>query len=256
LIGVAFCLGYRIYFVFCYHYFIIMNSRLNKSKQLQIDVYLDKAYIHPYFAVRFYIARFTGEYHPLFNIKGACPMFISDDVKENFPLFLVELYLQTQGDPSIKVSMYDVGETIGLDRTVSSRTAEELIGTGLAEIKTLNGGIGITADGADEAQKLGASLSGEGDKGHVLGNSAVLNQTDRQVVEEITTGLKSQVGEKNLDFNSLGELMADLKSVDAQLSSPNPKTAIIRECFQSIMAILQKANDVDSLTRIKSLLGE
>jgi len=183
-------------------------------------------------------------------------MFISDDVKENFPLFLVELYLQTQGDPSIKVSMYDVGETIGLDRTVSSRTAEELIGTGLAEIKTLNGGIGITADGADEAQKLGASLSGEGDKGHVLGNSAVLNETDRQVVEEITTGLKSQVGEKNLDFNSLGELMADLKSVDAQLSSPNPKTAIIRECFQSIMAILQKANDVDSLTRIKSLLGE
>ncbi len=87
-------------------------------------------------------------------------MFISDDVKENLPLFLVELYLETQGDPSIKVSMYDIGETLGLDRTVSSRTAEELIGTGLAEIKTLNGGIGITADGVDEAQKLGASPIG------------------------------------------------------------------------------------------------
>jgi hypothetical protein len=107
-------------------------------------------------------------------------MFISDDVKENFPLFLVELYLQTQGDPSIKVSMYDIGETIGLDRTVSSRTAEELIGTGLAEIKTLNGGIGITADGADEAEELGASISREGDTGHVLGNAAVLNETARK----------------------------------------------------------------------------
>jgi hypothetical protein len=183
-------------------------------------------------------------------------MFISDDVKENLPLFLVELYLQTQGDPSIKVSMYDIGETLKLDRTVSSRTAEELIGTGLAEIKTLNGGIGITSDGVDEAQKLGASLSGEGDTGHVLGNAPVLNETDRQVVEQITGGLKSQMGEKNLDFNSLGELMADLKSIDAQLSSPNPKTAVIRECFRSITGVLQKTNDTDSLSRVKSLLDE
>ena len=182
-------------------------------------------------------------------------MFISDDVKENLPLFLVELYLQTQGDPSIKVSMYDIGENLGLDRSASSRTAEELIGTGLAEIKTLNGGIGITADGADEAQELGASLSGQGDTGHVLGNAPVLNETDCQVVEQLTAGLKSQVGEKNLDFNSLGELMADLKSIDAQLSSPNPKTAIIRECLRSIRDIMQKAGDTD-LQRITILLGE
>ena len=183
-------------------------------------------------------------------------MFISDDVKENLPLFLVELYLQTQGDPSIKVSMYDIGDTLGMDRSASSRTAEELIGTGLAEIKTLNGGIGITADGADEAQKLGASLSGEGDTGHVLGNAPVLNETDRQAVEEITTGLKSQMGEKNLEFNSLGELMADLKSIDAQMSSPNPKTAVIRECFRSIRDVLKKADDTDGLPRVTTLLGE
>ena len=85
-------------------------------------------------------------------------MFIQDDIKENLPLFLVELYHRTLGDGSVKVSMFDIGESLGLDRKLTLRTAEELIGTGLVEIKTLSGGIGITADGVTEAQQLGASL--------------------------------------------------------------------------------------------------
>ncbi len=85
-------------------------------------------------------------------------MFIQDDIKENLPLFIVELYHRTLGDGSVKVSMFDIGESLGLDRKLTLRIAEELIGTGLAEIKTLSGGIGITADGVTEAQQLGASL--------------------------------------------------------------------------------------------------
>jgi hypothetical protein len=85
-------------------------------------------------------------------------MFIQDDIKESLPLFLVELYHRTQGDASVKVSMFDIGESLGLDRKLSLRTAEELIGTGLVEIKTLSGIIGITTDGVTEAQQLGAFL--------------------------------------------------------------------------------------------------
>jgi hypothetical protein len=85
-------------------------------------------------------------------------MFIQDDIKESLPLFLVELYHRTQGDASVRVSMFDIGESLGLDRKLSLRTAEELIGTGLAEIKTLSGIIGITTDGVTEAQQLGAFL--------------------------------------------------------------------------------------------------
>jgi hypothetical protein len=85
-------------------------------------------------------------------------MFIQDDIKESLPLFLVELYHRTQGDASVRVSMFDIGESLGLDRKLSLRTAEELIGTGLAEIKTLSGIIGITTDGVTEAQQLGSFL--------------------------------------------------------------------------------------------------
>jgi len=182
-------------------------------------------------------------------------MFSLDDVKEKSPLFLVELYVQTQGDPSTTVSWFDIGETMGLDREASTRLAENLFGTGLAEIKTLSGGIGITAAGVAEAQQLGASITRKGNPGLVLGNT-VLNEAACQAVERIVADLKSQIGEKRLDFDSLAELMADLKSIDAQMSSPNSKTAIIRECFRSIIGVLQKTGDTDSLIPLKTLLGD
>jgi hypothetical protein len=50
--------------------------------------------------------------------------------------------------------------------------------------------------------------------------------------------------------------MADLKTIDAQLSSPNPKTAIIRECFRSIVGLLQSMDNDDTLKSVKTLLGE
>jgi hypothetical protein len=183
-------------------------------------------------------------------------MFTLDDVKEKSSLFLVELYLQTQGDPSVTVSWFDIGETMGLDREASTRTAENLFGTGLAEIKTLSGGIGITADGVTEARQLGGSITSKGDPGLVLRNTPVLNEAACQAVEQIAADLKSHIGEKRLDFDSLAELMADLKSIDAQMSSPNSKTAIIRECFRSIMGVLQKTGDTDDLIPIKTLLGD
>ncbi len=183
-------------------------------------------------------------------------MFIQDDVKESLPPFLVELYHRTKGDYSIKVSMYDIGESLGLDRKLSLRTAEELIGTGLAEIKTLSGGIGITTDGVAEAQQLGASLEDNAGSDVSLQDDPVLDESIRQAVERVATDLKSQMGRLSLDFDSLAELMADLKSIDAQLSSPNPKTAIIRECFRSIFDVLPTADNADNLISVKTLLGE
>lgn len=183
-------------------------------------------------------------------------MFIQDDIKESLPLFIVELYHRTLGDGSVKVSMYDIGESLGLDRKLSLRTAEELIGTGLAEIKTLSGGIGITADGVTEAQQLGASLQDSAGSNISLQDVPVLDESGHQAVEQVVTKLKGQTNQYALDFDSLAELMADLKTIDAQLSSPNPKTAIIRECFRSIVGLLQSMDNNDSLKSVKTLLGE
>ena len=183
-------------------------------------------------------------------------MFIQNDVKENLSLFIVELYHRTQGDGSVKVSMYDIGESLGLDRKLSLRTAEELIGTGLAEIKTLSGGIGITAEGVDEAQGLGASLQENVGSNISLQDVPVLDKSVHLSVEQLVTTLKGQTNKFSLNFDSLAELMADLKTIDAQLASPNPKTAIIRECFRSIVGVLKAVDNNDILKSIKTLLGE
>ena len=59
-----------------------------------------------------------------------------------------------------------------------------------------------------------------------------------------------------LDFDGLSELMADLKTIDAQLGSSQPKTAIIRECLRSIRGVLEGVGSSDGLAKIRTLLGE
>jgi len=78
----------------------------------------------------------------------------SSELDETGQQFLIHLFEQTGGDPGTQVSMYDVGEGLGLDRNTASRVAETLIGLQLVEIRTLSGGIGISADGASEVKRL------------------------------------------------------------------------------------------------------
>ena len=76
------------------------------------------------------------------------------EVDETGKQFLIQLFEQTRGDSSVQVSMYDVGGRMGLARDAASRAAEGLIGLQLVEIRTLSGGIGISAAGSEMVQEL------------------------------------------------------------------------------------------------------
>jgi hypothetical protein len=179
----------------------------------------------------------------------------TNQIKEDEQKFLAELFKQTKGDISGQVSMYTVGAALEMDKELSKRTAEELIGWNLAEIRTLSGGIGITSEGVEEAKKLGAG--GFQEEGAVrLGNAAVTDDNARQAIEKIINDLKNRTGKLGLDFNALTELMADLKTIDAQLTSSKPKTAIFRECFRSVRGVLKNTADADTVRQISGLLGE
>jgi hypothetical protein len=178
------------------------------------------------------------------------------EIDENSQRFLVELCEQTNGDPSVKTSMYEIGESMGFERDVSAQVGETLIGWGLVEIKTLTGGIGITDDGVTEARKLGARLDSAEENEPKLGDAPIIEELVRKAVEKVADELKGQAGKIGLDFEDLNELMADLKTIDVQLSSSRPKTAIVRECFHSIKDVLVKGESGDSLLQVKGLLGE
>ena len=77
-----------------------------------------------------------------------------------------------------------------------------------------------------------------------------------QAVQRTADALKAQTGNLGLDFDGLSELMADFKTIDAQLGSSRPKTAILRECLRSIKEILEAQTDHESLLKVKELLGE
>ena len=61
--------------------------------------------------------------------------------------YLTELHSMTDGDTAVQVSMYEVGELLGLDRAEAAAVAEDLIIEGYAELVSLSGGISITTAG-------------------------------------------------------------------------------------------------------------
>ena len=180
----------------------------------------------------------------------------TSELDEGGQQYLIQLFEQTNGDTAAQVSMYDVGEVLGMDHETSGRVAETLIGLQLVEIRTLSGGIGISAEGNAEVKGLMGGVSTAGETPGQLSDQPVMDAPGRQAVEQVSDALKGQTGYLGLDFDDLSELMADLKTIDAQLGSARPKTAIIRECLRSVTDALGKVGNSDILVKVKALLGE
>jgi len=177
------------------------------------------------------------------------------EINKDNEKFLLALFESTDGDPSAQVSMYDVGTGIGLEHTESSHMAEELMGFGLVEVRTLSGGIAISAEGVEAVKRLGG-VPGAGDGGgYRLGSESVISETGIQEVEQLTVRLKGCAGNLGLAFEPLAELVADLRTIDAQLASVRPKSGIVIECFRSIAEVLQGTGALDELAKVRQIIG-
>jgi hypothetical protein len=178
-----------------------------------------------------------------------------EQLNEEDRQFLTRLHEQTEGQPSRQVSMYAIGAALGWDRDAAARAAQDLMAAGFVEIRTLSGGIGISADGAAALQ---AAL-GSGEQGAAvprLGDGRIMDKAASQAVEQACEDLKTQAGSLRLDFDTLTELMADLKTIADQLGSSRPKTAIVREGLRSLAEVLKHAPGNKNLERISALIGD
>ena len=108
------------------------------------------------------------------------------DIDERGWSFLLELCQRTNGDTSVQVSMYEIGEALGLDRDNAKRLSEELISWNLIDIRTLSGGISISQDGIAEAHKLSGSLTAAEEIGFKIGKATVIDEDGCRAIEEIT----------------------------------------------------------------------
>jgi len=53
--------------------------------------------------------------------------------------------------------------------------------------------------------------------------------------------IKDNLDELNLDENDKAEIQADIKIIETQVESPNPKKSIFKECLSSIRSIMEGA---------------
>jgi hypothetical protein len=170
--------------------------------------------------------------------------------------FFRSLFIKTGADTRKQVSMHEIGNEAGLDKSASKNVAEELMSLGLIDIRTLSGGIGLTEEGVLEAQSWFADISGISSAGTTLGNHPVVGEKNSAVIMDILVCLKPRIGKLGMAFDDLTELLADVQSLEAQMRSSRPKSAIVRECFRSMLPVLARSNETETLSRIKTFLED
>jgi hypothetical protein len=169
--------------------------------------------------------------------------------------FLVELFRKTSGAPQTTVSMFEVGAVLGLEKGAAGKLAEEVIAKGWAEIKTLSGGIGITAKGIAAAQAAGGLPAGATTTDEGLDQGPILGQPGRLLVEKLLTAIKNGLSGSQIDYVRLEELVIDIKTIEVQLLSPRPKTALLRAALASLQAGLDAAGARELSARVNRFIA-
>ncbi len=167
--------------------------------------------------------------------------------------YLFELYTMTQGNKTTTVSMYDVGETLGLGKTEAGTLAEDLFIRGFAELKTLSGGIGITRQGMEA---LDVEITPEpGSETLHLGKGPVLEENGKKAVGTILHDIKSAIARTSSSYSQIEEIVMDIKTIEVQLLSPKPKTGIIREVLQSLQKNLAASGPEEITAHLTSMVA-
>ena len=128
--------------------------------------------------------------------------------------YLYKLYEMTHADPAAQVSMYEVGEALGVENDEAGQMAETLFMGGHAELKTLSGGIGITLMGMDALGVTPAVAPGL--ETPALGNEIVLTDPDRNHVDTLLGDIKSGMASAKAEYQVLETLVMDIKTIEVE----------------------------------------
>lgn len=161
---------------------------------------------------------------------------------------LLQVFESVGGDPARSVSMFAAGAALGWGRDAAAAHAQDLIGLGLLEIRTLSGAVGLAADGIAAVRAVRGAA--DDTAAAPLGIGPALSAAERRRAAELCAGVRAEAAASR---ELTPELEADLRTLAAQLESPQPKTAIVRECLRALSAAVGPGR---TRTAVLSLLGE
>ena len=171
--------------------------------------------------------------------------------------FLLELREQTGGDPARSVSLYEVGRVLGWERPQALNAAQDLMAAGLVEIRSLSGAIAISPAGVSAAEgELRAAAPAAPPLR--LGRGPVLEEGVRRRLPAVLEEIRGAAGAAAAGPAEAlrRELEADLQTIAAQLASPRPNTAVVRETLRSIAETLAGTAGEGLAARLRSMLED
>ena len=188
-----------------------------------------------------------------------------EGMKEKRFQFLHRLYELTGGDESKLFSMFEIGGELGFDEDLTVKIEQYLYGEELIshilECGTRDREIAISHRGVKEIEEaldkpdmpthyfppanfiyIGEMRNSQIQQGSPEATQvATFNENKYEELKEVIQSLKESIDQLGIDQQQKSELQADLQTIEAQISSPKPKTAIITNCIGSIKRILEGA---------------
>ena len=191
------------------------------------------------------------------------PMTRLEQKRANRFRFLNALYETTDGRRDHMISMWELGDQIGMDRETTSGAVEYLVGEHLMEYLAIGGEVGITHYGITQVERAlerpteptqyfppvvnithvhGSMTNSQIQQGSA-GSSQVLHvaPADLDAVRRFVTEFAQAVAASDLRGNLRAETDAEIATLNAQLQSPKPKAGIIAEGLRSLRTILEGA---------------
>lgn len=194
----------------------------------------------------------------------------SMDIRVQRFQFLAALHDAVKGDRRKIVNMFEVGKTLEFDRKTTDLVVQFLTGESLVEHRTIGGGIGITHHGVREVEGARATPStpttyfppsgsvpplpsvvnniihNYGSIGGPIqqagaGATQAITQDQRQHIAQLLGQLRSAMATASLDSETLGNIEAQVGTVEAQLKAPNPPVGLIHGCLNTLREILTSA---------------
>ena len=174
--------------------------------------------------------------------------------------YLNLLYERTGGQRLKFLDMWDLGGELGIGRDDTHVLVDYLVGENLAEHRGIGGIIGITHYGIVEVERaltepetptkyfppvinvlnihsvVGSQIQ-QGTHGSTQTQTVTTNDTE--AIRALVSSFREKLSELPLDQADKSDAEAELQTLEAQLRSSKPKTAIIRESLKTLRNLLE-----------------
>lgn len=186
---------------------------------------------------------------------------IEEKKKSRF-IFLKKLHELSDGNERICFKMFTIGETFGFDREVTVNIINYLENMGLIKWRG-SGHISISRDGFIEIEEalsqpdkptkhfppvrnittVGAGKNAQRREDRPGTQEVLVSKAACERVQALILLFKESIDTLNLEPEKRRNLTADIHTIEAQMTSSQPKTTVLAPCLASIKEILKGKAD-------------